>query len=184
MCPSLWSYKPQTEAGGAEHRRQMLITVQRWPFAAILTFTFVPQKVPLSLRAQLKPGFLPPGCLKVWFGLTRLASEAELGFRQCLEKRPAVNNWLLQMAPSPLFKCPGIAGLNVFCLEKLELCLFLKDIYLVGCLTRCFNKHWAELDESFRMTLGGWVVFCHLLLLTILLVWPHVKAGVVLDLGV
>lgn len=87
------------------------------------------------------------------------------------------------MALSPLFKCPGIAGLSVYCLEKLELHLFLKDKYLVGRLTRWFHKHRAGLDGSFRMTFAGLVIFCHLLKLTVLLVWPKIKAGVVLDLG-
>lgn len=73
---------------------------------------------------------------------------------------------------------------DVFCLDKLELHLFLKDKYLVGHLTSCFNKRWAGLDESFRMAFGGLVVFCHLLGLTILLVCPKEKAGVVLDLEV
>lgn len=87
------------------------------------------------------------------------------------------------MVPSPLCKCPGIAGFNAFCPGELELCLFLTDKYLVGCLTRCFNKHQACLVGSFWMRFAGLLSVCHLLL-TIPLFLPDIKAGVVLDLGV
>lgn len=115
VCPSLWSYKPQTKAGSwwAEHHRQM--PVQRWPFTAVLTFTLVPQKVPLSLRAQLKPEVLQPGCLRVWLGLP---AKSRWGSGSVWTKDLL---WIIGCCKWHLLLCSGIAGLNVFCLEKLEL---------------------------------------------------------------